>query len=74
MEEKEYAFLTTCYDKEILRRAILVLEKEHIDFKMINKTSHGSSRAPLSVYIEADIKVLSSDYERAAEILRELME
>ncbi len=74
MEEKNYVFLTTFFDKEILRKAILVLKNEQIDFKMINKTSHGSSRAPLSVYIEADIKVLSSDFERAAEILEALME
>ena len=73
MGEKEYVFLTTYYDKEILRRTILVLEKEHIDFKMINKTSHGSSRAPLSVLIQADIQVLSSDYEKAAKLLEALM-
>jgi len=73
MDKKEYVFLTTFFDKELLRKAILILEAEHLDFKMINKATHGSFRAPLSVFVEADIQVLSSDYEKAAKLLEALM-
>ena len=69
MEDNEYIFFSTYYDKEILRQTIFVLEKEHIDFKVINKTNHGSARAPLSVYIEADVLVFNGDFERAIKIL-----
>lgn len=73
MENKEFIFLSTFYEKELLRKAVHVLEKEHIDFKMINKTTHASARAPLSVYIEADILVLKSEFEKATNLLEGLV-
>jgi len=74
MEKKDYVFLNTFYDKEMLRIGMFILEQEQIDFQVVNKTTHGSVRAPLSVYFEADIQVLSRDFEKAAILLERLME
>jgi len=69
MEARDYIFLNTYYDKELLRRALIVLNQEGVDFRITDKSGRGSARAPLSAYVEADIMVLSSDFERASQLL-----
>jgi len=72
MDKKDYLFLSTFYDKEKFRKATLVLNRESIDFQLINKASHASARAPLSVYFETDIMVLERDFDRAITLLEEM--
>jgi hypothetical protein len=72
MENNEYEFLTTIFEKEKLRIAVLSLSKYDIKFHVIDKTNYHSSKAPLSIYVEADILIHVSDYERAAELLNML--
>lgn len=71
MEVKEYIFYITFYDKELLRRAVILLSENNIDFQINDKTSSGSIRAPLSVYFEADIHIISSDFDRASALLQD---
>ena len=70
MENVEYEFLTTIYDKEELRITVLSLSEGNVRFKINDKSNRSSGRAPLSTYIEADIFIDKSDYSRALEIMQ----
>ena len=69
MENIEYDFLTTIYDKERLRITVQSLSEGNVRFKINDKSNRSSVRAPLSTYIEADIFIAKSDYERALKIM-----
>ena len=70
MENKDYILYNTYYDKEVLRKVIILLNDEKIDFKILNKSTGGSFRAPQSVYVEADLMILRSDYQIAANLIK----
>lgn len=69
MENHDFVFLNTYYDKEVLRRALFFLKNGNIEFKTINKSNQGNFRVPVNKYEEVDILVLKSDYERAIKLL-----
>lgn len=69
MSNKKFVHFRTYYDRELLRRAILQLEKENIEFNVSDRSHPGSSRAPLSGYTEVDILVPESDFERVTGLL-----
>jgi len=72
MENTEYEFLTTIYDKEELRITILSLSEGNVRFKINDKSNRSSARAPLSTYFETDILIDKSDFASAVEIIQKI--
>lgn len=70
--KRTYIFYSACYDKELFRRQVIILNENSIDFKIINKSNPTSSRAPLSSFFEAEIHVAGIDYEKAERLLRQI--
>lgn len=73
MEEKKYIFFSTFFDKEVLRRTVILLNEKNIDFRLNNKSNSLSGRAPLSTYIEEDLFICENDFDRAAALLGEVL-
>ena len=72
MENIQYEFLTTIYDKEELRITAMLLSEANVRFTINDKSNSISGRAPLSTYIEADLLIDKSDFSRAAEFLKNI--
>jgi hypothetical protein len=73
MEDKKYIFFSTFFDKEVLRRTVILLNEKNIDFRLNNKSNSPSGRAPLSTYIEEDLFIGENDFDRAAALLGEVL-
>ena len=67
--KSNYIFHHSCYDKEILRRQIIVLNDNQVDFKIINKDMKAQFRAPLSGYFEAELHISEQDFDKADKLL-----
>jgi hypothetical protein len=72
MTIKHYEILTTLFEKEKARMLVLLLSEEKIDFRVDDKSTHGSFKAPLSPYFEADILVSGGDYSKAKGLLEKI--
>lgn len=72
--KKKYIFHSTCYDKELLRKQSIVLNDNRIDYRLVMKESRAHARAPLSGFFETEIHVYENDFEKADQLLRELIE
>jgi len=71
---KNYIFHSTCYDKELLRKQVICLNDNKIDYHLVNKESQTQARAPLSGYHETEIHICENDFEKADPLLKELIE
>ena len=71
---KKYIFHSTCFDRELFRLQLIALNDNGIDFKVVNKESRAHARAPLSGYFESEIHVGENDFEKADQLLKELIE
>ncbi len=69
MEEKEFVFFSTYYDKELLRQAVILLNENGCKYRILDRSSHPTGRAPLSRYIETDLLITINDFDKAAELL-----
>ncbi len=67
--DKKYVFHSSCYDKELLLKKVILLNDNSIDFKTIEKSSKTQFRAPLSGYLEVEIHIVEDDFEKANELL-----
>jgi hypothetical protein len=56
--DKKYVFHSSCYDKELLLKRIILLNDNTIDFKTIEKSGKAQFRAPLSGYFEVEIHII----------------
>ena len=74
MKKKNYIFYNACFDMELLRRQVILLNDNKIDFQIIDIQSRPSARAPLSSYFEAEIHVLESDFEKADKLMKNSFE
>jgi hypothetical protein len=78
MDQNKSIFFSTFYDKEKLRQATLLLKHAGIEFQLIDKAQAnsliGNFKAPLSVYFEFDMLISDDEFDRANEILKELIE
>ena len=72
MTNKHYEILTTLFEKEKARRLVILLSEEKIDYKVDDKSTHGSFKAPLSPYFAADILVSGGDFSRATGLLEKI--
>jgi hypothetical protein len=72
--KKKYVFHSTCYDRELLRKQSIVLNDNRIDCRVAIKESKSHARAPLSGFFESEIYVFENDFEKADELLKELIE
>lgn len=70
----KYVFHSTSYDRELLRKQLIVLNDNGIDYKVVNKESKAHARAPLSGYFESEIHVHENDFKKADQLLKELIE
>ena len=70
----EYIHLITYYDIGPVRKLVLLLEKEKIDFKAVNKSNQTNYRVPMSTYTEIDVMVNKDDFEKAEQILKDFNE
>jgi len=71
---KNYIFHSTCYDKELLRKQVICLNDNKIDYQIVNKESKTQARAPLSGYYEKELHVCENDFEKADFLLKDLIE
>lgn len=70
----EYIHLITYYDIGPVRKLVLLLEKEKIDFKAVNKSNQTNYRVPMSTYTEIDVMVNKNDFEKAEQVLKDYNE
>ncbi len=71
--KKKYIFHSSNFDKELLRKRIILLNDNSIDYKIITQSNKTHFRAPLSGYFEAEIHVLEKDFEKADQLLTSLI-
>jgi hypothetical protein len=69
---KKYIFHSACFDKELFRRQVMILNDHSIDFQIVDKSNAPSARAPLSSFFEAEIHVLENDFEIADRLLKSI--
>ena len=74
MSKKEYIHLITYYDIGPVRKIVLLLDKEKIDFKAVNKSNQTNYRVPMSTYTEIDVMVNKNDFEKAEQVLKDFNE
>jgi hypothetical protein len=72
--DKKYVFHSSCYDKELLLKRIILLNDNTIDFKTIEKSVKAQFRAPLSGYFEVEIHIIEDDFEKGSELLSKIDE
>lgn len=70
---KNYIFHSSCFDQEIFRRQVIILNENLIDFQIVNKSNTPSARAPLSSFFEAEIHVAENDFEKADLLLKSVI-
>lgn len=71
---KKYIFHSSCFDKELLRKQLMCLNDNFIDYQIINKEEKTDARSPLGGYFESEIHILESDFERADSLLMDILE
>lgn len=71
---RNYIYHHTCFEKELLRKQMLLLNENSIDFKVIDRGITTRHRAPLSGYFSAEIHVIYKDFDTANKLLRSLIE
>jgi len=74
MMDKKLIYHSTCFDQELLRRRLIMLNDNSIDYRTIDKSTLTQSRAPLSGYFEVEIHIGESDFDKACKLLIELNE
>ncbi len=72
--DNKYIFHSSCFEKELMRRCLIILNANSIDFKTIDKSTLPHFRAPLSGYFEIEIHINENDFERANKLLQEINE
>jgi hypothetical protein len=69
-----YIFHSTCYDKELLRKQVICLNDNGIDYQLVSKENKTQVRAPLSGYFETEVHISEIDFERANLLLKDIIE
>ncbi len=69
-----YRFHSACFDRELFRKQVMALDENGIDYQVINKESRAHARAPLSGFFESEIYIYENDFEKADQLLKELIE
>ena len=72
--DNKYVFHSSCFDKEFFRKSLIILNENSIDYKTIEKSTKTQFRAPLSGYFEVEIHINENDFEKASELLNEIIE
>jgi hypothetical protein len=72
--KKNYIFHSSCYDKELLRKQEICLNDNNIDYHLENKENKSQVRAPLSGYFETELHICENDFEKADQLLKEILE
>jgi len=71
---KKYIFHSSCFEKELLRKQLTILNDNLIDFKLVDNSSKTQYRAPLSGYFEVQIHIKENDFEKANKLLTTFFE
>jgi len=74
MVKSKYIYYSTYYEASIIRQALDILKREGVDFKIIDKSNPTNFRVPTSTFIEVDIMVIESEFEKVVELLKEITE
>ena len=72
--KKNYIFHSACFDKELFRKQLIILNENSIDYQVVNKSNAPSARAPLSSFFEAELFVAENDFEKAEQLLSQIIE
>jgi hypothetical protein len=72
--DKKYIFHSSCFDKEFFRRKLIILNENSINYKTNIKSENSHFRAPLSGFFEAEIHINENDFDKANELLKEIIE
>lgn len=72
--KKNYIFHSSCFDKELFRKQLIILNENSIDYQVVNKSNAPSARAPLSSFFEAELFVAEIDFEKAEQLLSQIIE
>ncbi len=68
-----YIFYSSFFDKELLRRVVMVLDENAIDYRTTEKSIKSHFRAPLSGYFEVEIHISEIDFDKADELLKSIL-
>ena len=67
--EKKYIFHSSCFDKDLFQKQLIILNENDIDYKVVNIKSKSPIRAPISGYFEAELHLLEHDFKKADKLL-----
>lgn len=67
--DKKYIFHSSCFDKELMRKQLIILNDNSIDYRTIDKSSLAQFRAPLSGHFEVEIHISETHFDKATELL-----
>jgi hypothetical protein len=70
---KNFIFHSTCFNQVELRKKLIILKDNSIDFRIENHTGMGSFKAPLSVVSFVDILVEENNFQKADELLKSIL-
>ena len=70
-DNAKYHILNTYYEKEEVLRIIHELNNNDISYRIIDKSKLTNFRVPSSTYVEIDLLIRASDYEKAFNLLIE---
>ncbi len=68
----KYIFHSSCFDKELFRKQIIILNENTIKYKIIEISGKSQFRALLSGYFEVEIHILEKDFEKVNELLNSI--
>ncbi len=71
---KNYIFHSACFDKELLRKQVICLNDNRIDYQLVNNAGKTQARAPLGGYHETELHICENDFEKADHLLKDLIE
>jgi hypothetical protein len=69
-ENNKYILYCTFYDLAEFRKSILLLQREGIEFQIVNKSNPMNYRVPSSTYIEIELFIKTYCFYKADKILK----
>ncbi len=72
--DKKYIFHSSCFDKELMRKQLIILNENAIDYTTVDKSSLAQFRAPLSGHFEVEIYISETHFDKASKLLLGLIE
>lgn len=72
--KSNYILHSTCFDRDLMRKQIICLNDNGIDYKLENKEIIRQFRVPQNNYFEAEIYINKKEFELADKLLKDVID